>query len=278
MPTARDVRFALNHMVAPQLGLADFFALAAALGLHEVEIRNDIAGKPILDSTRPEAVKAAAGAADVTIVTINALQRFNDWTNARESEAIALADYAQASGTRALVLVPVNDGTGRADGERQRNARTALAALKPILADRGIGGLVEPLGFEICSLRSKREAAEAIDAVNGHETFKLVHDTFHHFLAGEEAIVPNITGLVHISGVADMAVARADVRDPHRVLVGPGDRLGNIAQIKALLAGGYYGPFSFEPFAEELRTLRDPARAIGDSMNFIRAQLAAKAA
>jgi 2-keto-myo-inositol isomerase len=63
------------------------------------------------------------------------------------------------------------------------------------------------------------------------------------------------------------------MRDSHRVLVGPKDRLGNIAQLKALRAGGYDGPISFEPFAAELRSLTDPARAIADSMQFIRAWL-----
>jgi hypothetical protein len=46
-----SIRFALNHMVATQLSVADFFGLTR-LGLTEVEIRNDIAGKAILDGTK----------------------------------------------------------------------------------------------------------------------------------------------------------------------------------------------------------------------------------
>ena len=276
MAAAPDPRFALNHMVAPQLGLADFFALARTLDLAEVEIRNDIAGKPILDETTPVIVKAAAAKAGVSILTINALQRFNDWNPTREREAIALADYARDCGARAIILVPVNDGSGRADGERQRNVHTALRGLKPILSDRGVTGLVEPLGFVVCSLRRKSEAAAAINAVGGD--FSLVHDTFHHHLAGEDAIYPAITGLVHISGVDDPAIAVADMRDRHRVLVGAGDRVGNVDQIRALRAGGYGGPFSFEPFADELRALRDPAQSIRDSMDFIGTRLVSLAA
>jgi 2-keto-myo-inositol isomerase len=263
-------------MAAPQLGLAEFFALASRLGIEQVEIRNDIAGKPILDGAAPATVKSAAENAGVAIITINALQRFNDWNATREREAIALADYARACSAKAIILVPVNDGSGRADGERQRNLRTALAALKLILADRGIVGLVEPLGFEVCSLRRKSEAVEAIDAVGG--AFKIVHDTFHHHLAGETAIFPARTGLVHISGVDNAAIAIADMRDADRVLVGPSDRVGNVGQLKALVGAGYAGPVSFEPFAEELRTLRDPAAAIRDSMNFIGARLVTRAA
>ena len=270
--TTAGVRFALNHMTAPQLGLAEFFALASKLGINQVEIRNDIGGKPILDGTSPAVVKSIAADAGVSIITINALQRFNEWNATREAEAIALADYARACGAEAIILVPVNDGSGRADGERQRNLRIALAGLKPILADRGIAGLVEPLGFEICSLRRKSEAAEAIDAVGG--SFSIVHDTFHHYLAGEAAIFPERTGLVHVSGVDRAGVAVADMRDGDRVLVGPGDRIGNVAQLRTLLDAGYSGSFSFEPFAEELRALRDPAVALRDSIDFLTTRLA----
>jgi 2-keto-myo-inositol isomerase len=269
-------RFALNHMAAPRLAPADFFALATSLGLDEVEIRNDLAGNAILDGTPAQAIAELARHAGVTILSINALQRFNEWTPARESEAVALADYARACGARALVLVPVNDGSGRANGERQGNLRVALKALKPILADHGLTGLVEPLGFDICSLRSKTEAAEAIAAIGG--SFKLVHDTFHHHLAGEAAFFPAQTGLVHISGVSDPNVSVSEMRDPHRVLVGGQDRLGNLAQIRALLAGGYDGPFSFEPFSPAVQALADPAAGIGGSIAFIRAGLLREAA
>lgn len=267
-------RFALNHMTAPRLQIGDFFELARSLGLSEVEIRNDLAGNAMLDGTAPASVRALAGQAGLTIVSINALQRFNEWTPAREREAIEFADYAKACGASALVLVPVNDGSGRANGERQGNLRVALKALKPILTSRGIAGLVEPLGFEICSLRSKQEAADAIRALDAGDTFNLVHDTFHHHLAGQPAVFPEITGLVHISGVTDAAVSVSDMRDPHRVLVDRDDRLGNVAQISALLAGGYAGPFSFEPFAPTVHALASPGEAVLQSMRFIIAELA----
>lgn len=275
MAAEQSLRFALNHMAAPQLKLADFFALTRSLGLDGVEIRNDLADQPLPD---PAEVRRLAQAAGVKILTINALQKFNHWSEARAAEAKALADYCKACGAEALVLVAANDGTGRGDNERVRNATESLRGLKPILKAAGITGLVECLGFEACSLRKKSEAVAAIDAADGRDTFKLTHDTFHHHLAGESAMFADRTGLVHISGVEDPAVSVSDMRDSHRVLVGPKDRLGNIVQIRALRAAGYTGPLSFEPFAAELRTLKDPARAIGTSMEFIRAELAAKAA
>jgi 2-keto-myo-inositol isomerase len=258
-------------MVAPELGLSDFFALTRRLGLSDVEIRNDLSDHPLPD---PAVVKALAVQHGISILSINALQKFNHWSADRAREAQALADYCRECGAEALVLVAANDGTGRGDNERVRNATEALRGLKPILSGAGIIGLVECLGFEACSLRRKSEAVAAIDAAGGADVFRLTHDTFHHHLAGEAALFPARTGLIHISGVEDPAVSVADMRDSHRVLVGPKDRLGNIEQIKALRAAGYAGPLSFEPFAAERRT----ADAIRGSMEFIRAEVAAKAA
>lgn len=178
--------FALNHMAAPALPVDAFFSLAKSLGISMVEIRNDLAGNAIADGTPPEEVKALAEKHGLTIVSINALQRFNEWNEQRADEARELISYARDCGAKALVLVPVNDGSGKEDGVRQSNLRQALGALKPMLDAAGITGLVEPLGFEACSLRSKAEAAEAIRAVSGERSFRLVHDTFHHHLAGED--------------------------------------------------------------------------------------------
>jgi 2-keto-myo-inositol isomerase len=271
-------RFALNHMAAPRLQIGAFFDLARRLGLAEVEIRNDLDGAAILDGTPPADVARLAASRGLSILSINALQRFNEWTEAREREATALADYAQACGAQALVLVPVNDGSGRANGERQGHLRVALKALKAILSARGLQGLVEPLGFEICSLRSKKEAADAIRAIDGTGVFRLVHDTFHHHLAGEAALFPEITGLVHISGVTDRGASVSDLRDVHRGLVDRDDLIGNVDQIRALLAAGYTGPFSFEPFAPEVHELASPEDAIAASMKFIDVELGRKSA
>ncbi|MEX6507541.1 TIM barrel protein [Jiella sp. M17.18] len=275
---ADAIAFGLNHMAAPKLSPAGFFGLARSLGIEAVEIRNDLAGNAILDGTAPEAIRDLAAERGVRIVSINALQRFNAWTEERAAEAIALADYAAACGAEALVLVPKNDGTGTGAEERLPNLMAALRALKPILAERGLTGLVEPLGFAVSSLRLKSEAVEAIASLDAGEVFELVHDTFHHHLAGEAAIFPEMTGLVHISGVSDPTVAVSRLRDDHRILVGADDRLGNLQQIDRLLAGGYRGVFSFEPFAAEVHALADPAAALSRSMAFIAAGLREEAA
>jgi 2-keto-myo-inositol isomerase len=270
-------RFALNHMCAPSLPLAAFFALAKRLGVSQVEIRNDLAGNAILDGTSPADVKAAAVSSGLDIATINALQKFNHWDEKRAIEAEALASYAAACGAKALVLVPNNDGSGRANGERQANLRIALKALTPILDRHNLIGLVEPLGFESCSLRLKSEAVDAITSLKLEGRFRLVHDTFHHHVAGEEVLFPEHTGLVHISGVTDPRVSIADMRDSHRVLVTAADRIDNIGQIKALAAKQPDLLLSFEPFSDAVHGSKTIEADLKDSMNFITGAVGAAA-
>ncbi len=265
-----SIQFALNHMSAPKLSIPDFFALAKSLGCEAVEIRNDLAGNAIIDGTPPETIKAEAARHGLRIISINALQRFNEWNDARAEEARQLIDYAKRSGAEALVLVPTNDGTGLDRQERAQNLRRSLSALRPMLEEAGVIGLVEPLGFESCALRSKTEAVEAIKDLSAERSFKLVHDTFHHHLAGEEKLYPDMTGLVHISGVEDPAIGVPDMRDSHRVLVGAADRIANVEQIRALRDLGFKGRCSFEPFAAEVHDATNPAKTIGDSIAFIR--------
>lgn len=261
------MRFAINHISAPKLPLADFFAMARRLGASEVEIRNDL--PDVVGTLDPAAVKAEAGRQGVTILSINALYPFNVWSGDLPERARRLADYAQAAGAKALVMCPLNDGTAVSFAALV----TALKAAKPILEERGLTGLVEPLGFPISSLRRKSVAIEAIRAAGGEGVYKLMHDTFHHHLAGETEFFPEWTGLVHISGVTDPAVTVDAMLDAHRVLVDGEDRLENVAQIKALLAAGYDGPFSFEPFAEEVHALADPEAALRESIGFIEANV-----
>ena len=263
------MRFALNHIIAPHLSLDAFFAMARDLGCAEVEIRNDLPGAPIQDGTPATEVRAAAEKAGVRVLTINALYPFNLWSPELAAKAEAMADHAAACGARALVMCPLNENR-----PVPRDALvSALGRIAPILAARGLTGLVEPLGFPRSSMRTKAEAISAILEAGGEGTYRLVHDTFHHHLASEAEVFPEWTGLVHISGVTDPALTPATMEDADRVLVDAEDRLGNVDQIRALIAGGYDGPFSFEPFSPVVQALRDPGAALAESMAFLRARL-----
>jgi len=269
--------FALNHMTVARLSFRDLVALAARLGCVGIEARNDLP-QPLFDGMDP--IEAGAHIRDngLRLLAVAEVKRFNDWSSDKEAEALALMKIARAAGAEAVSLIPRNDNQGMGNGERQANLRVALKALKPMLEDHNLIGMVEPLGFEICALRYKSEAVEGIEAVGGKGRFKLVHDTFHHTLAHGGPMFPDHTGIVHISGVVDQEVGINDMRDPHRVLVTLQDRLGNIDQIAALQAAGWDGPVSFEAFSPQVHAFADPAAELEKSFDVIRRGLAARAA
>ncbi|OLF54669.1 TIM barrel protein [Pseudomonas chlororaphis] len=271
----QPLRFALNRMVAPRLTLPEFIELAVALKADAIEIRNDLEGVEIEDGTPPQEVRRLCAARGIQVLSINALYPFDLWNDERRAQALRLAAYARDCGARGLVLCPLNQlDDPRSVAERNAGLRTALTELATILREHGLLGFIEPLGFEECSLRRKRKAVEAVRAIGGLDVFRLVHDTFHHHLAGEQEFFPELTGLVHISGVEDRAVPLASIRDGHRVLVGKGDILGNRAQIETLLERGYSGYLSFEPFAESVHALADIRQALGASIDHLRHALA----
>ncbi len=266
--------YAINHIVAPRKTFAELVELATALGLDQVEIRNDLPGVAISDGTPPARIREQGEAGGVRIISMNALQRFNDWNEERAREAARLAGYVRDCGAPALVLCPVNDVAYRlSDKERLNGLRHALRALAPILAEAEIVGLVEPLGFATSSLRFKADAIEAIEKTGLGERFRIVHDTFHHYLSGEPRLFPEWTGLVHISGVDDPDLPLDQMRDEHRVLVDANDRCGALLQILALMEG-CDGPYSFEPFAASVHGLKDIAGALEASMHWIDREIA----
>jgi 2-keto-myo-inositol isomerase len=269
--------FALNHMTVARASYAQLLDIAAGLGCIGVEVRNDLP-QPLFDGMPPAEAGAMARDRDLRILAVAEVKRFNDWSDDKAQEALALMGIAREAGAEAVSLIPRNDNLGMGNGERQANLRIALRELKPMLEDHGLIGLVEPLGFEICALRYKSEAVDAITALDAAGTFRLVHDTFHHHLAHGGPIYPAHTGIIHISGVTDPDLGVAEMGDEHRVLVDERDRLGNLEQIAALVAAGYAGPVSFEAFAPSVHASADPAGDLKASMEFIRSRLAARAA
>ncbi len=265
--------FALNHMTAPNLGWRAFADLAKGLGCVGVEFRNDLKG-PLFGGDDPAEVKAALKAAGLRFLALAEVKMFNDWSAAKAAEAEALMKIAVAAGAEAISLIPRNDGVATDRVRSREVSEHALREILPMLKSYGLKAMVEPLGFAVCALRYKDILADCIRAVGGQGTFFMVHDTFHHALAGFGPIYPDLTGIVHVSGVTD-AIYLDDMRDGHRVLVGADDVLGTVAQIRALRAAGYDGPISYEPFAASVHALADAGPALAASIQFIRAGVAA---
>ena len=270
------MQLALNQIAAPNLPWRAFLGLAAGVGAVGVELRGDL-GRPLFDGDDPAEVGRAARQAGLRLLTVAELRDFNRFTDATRRAAEALIAAARACGAEAVTLIPRNDGGGRGNGERIANLRVALRELAPMLAEAGLTGLIEPLGFETSSLRDQAEAVDAIEGLGVGGTFALIHDTFHHRLAAGSGLHPAHTGLVHVSAVVDPAPAIGQMEDAHRVLPRPGDRLESGAQVAALAARGWDGPVSLEPFAPEVHALADPRPAIVESFEHVRQALAAPA-
>ena len=203
--------FALNHMTAPGLTWEAFADLARDLGCVGVEYRNDLSG-PLFQGAAPAAVGAALRARGLRFLALAEVKMFNDWSDAKAAEAEALMQIAVAAGAEAISLIPRNDGVATDRADSRRVTETALREILPMLRAHGLKAMVEPLGFEVCSLRYKDILADVIDAVGGQGTYFMVHDTFHHHLAGGGPIFPALTGIVHVSGVVDPAVAQLSLQ------------------------------------------------------------------
>jgi 2-keto-myo-inositol isomerase len=271
-------KISLNRILLPGVSLAEFFKLSSDIGLHKVELRNDLAGIGIIAPFSPEQVKRLSEKFNIEILTINALQKFNLGAALPEklAELKELIRLCVAIDCKAIVLVPTNDiNDKRSSKAIMQETLAALKAFGPLFEDNGIWGYVEPLGFEECSLRSKVIALQAIQE-SGCRNYKIVHDTFHHHLGPDTdaGLTENYdiayTGLVHVSGV-ESHLAANQYRDEHRILITDEDRLRNREQLELLTQLGYKGDISFEPFAKAVQEMEIEAlkAAINESIDFI---------
>jgi len=261
--------FALNHILAPNLNIQDFFKLSKNLNIQNIEIRNDLP-KILFYNINANEIKKLVNDYKVNILSINALQKFNIWNKEREEELLFLCQFAKKCDCKGIVLVPLNTGEFVNKFERIELLNNSLKKINPILNDYELLGYIEPLGFEISSLRFKSEVVEAIDQISTKTNLKILHDTFHHYLANEEVIFPNLTGLVHISGISDTKIKNKEMEDDHRELINNDDVLQNVEQIINLKESGYNGVFSFEPFSKKIQNLDNPSHKVLKSINYLK--------
>nr|WP_154324393.1 TIM barrel protein [Pantoea sp. 201603H] len=250
--TIELTRFCINRKIAPALSIEAFFKLVHRAGLNKVELRNDMHGGKVTDNLSYAGVRRLAERYHLEIVSINALYPFNQLNDTLLQRTAALLEEAKAVGSNALVLCPLNDGSTIAT----EDMLLALKTLAPLFQESGIQGLVEPLGFSTSSLRSMASAQALIRAAQ--LPFRLVLDTFHHYLyeAAEDEFddldIHNI-GLVHISGVIDPRPTGM-LADEQRLMLSKNDRLDSIGQVQRLEMLGYRGIYAFEPFSSTLET------------------------
>lgn len=243
------LKFAMNRTCAPQLHLPDFIKLAVAAGVTAIEIRNDIPGREFMDGTNPSTIRDQLQAANLQVASVNALQRFNEWTDEREAEAKALMAYAAELGAPGVVLCPVhNPDHGWSPAEAERNLRSGLKQLRPILLDLGVKGYVEPLGMAGSTMKKQGMAVAAIADIDGWDAYELCYDTFQFFRCGDTILFPERIGLAHMSGITRSDLPPDELTEPDRVLIEDADRVENIKQLRTLRDAGYAGFVSMEPF------------------------------
>ncbi|WP_417280306.1 TIM barrel protein [Celeribacter sp.] len=230
---------ALNQKTCRDLPFEAFLDLAEEVGCVGVELRNDL-GRPFFDWIAANEAAKMARSRGLTLLGLSEVYGFNVWDDERAAQIQTLIDAAHASGAQTISLIPT------VDDRKTMPLRDVMREILPMLEGTNVLPLIEPIGFESSSLRTKAPLVEAIEAVGGTSRFKLVHDTFQHVIAGETEIFPEHTAMVHISGISDPKVALDAEQDAHRTLVDGDDRCGNVAQIAAFLEGGYDGAFSFE--------------------------------
>ena len=260
---------------------------AVRCGCVGVEVRNDLANQDLanqdladqlFDGISPAQAGQMATDAGLRILAVAEVKAFNRFSDDVMQQVQSLAATATACGAEGISFIPANDGADSGAGTATVELTRALKEILPVLAENNLIGFIEPLGFRTASLRNKADAVEAIEAADGAGRFKTIHDTFHHHLAANDesnlcgdkaAFYPEHTGVVHISGVTDQQLQLHELADEHRIHVDADDRLGNVQQLIALIAGGYKGPISVEAFAPSVHNAPDPVALLTQSFNYL---------
>ena len=256
-------KLALNHVTAPNLGWRELLDLAKRIGCSGVELRNDL-DRPLFDGDDPEVVGKAADDLGLSIFAVAEVYGFNDADDAVIDKVEALGKAAKAVRADAIVLIPRRGGPAMSLDDLCE----ALGRIGDRLADLGMRGLVEPLGFEDSSLRHVDLAREAIADTHGSERFGIVHDPFHHHLASGGACSADMIDVVHVSGVSSTAPG-IEPTDADRGLVDAADVMNTIGQLQSLAATGFAGPVSMEAFSPNVQALNGPEIELRRSFEFI---------
>ena len=272
----KNAPLGLNRIAKPQLPLPEFLQLARDLGMKYAEVRNDFAEKGIFDGLSDAELKKALLDTSVEILTINALYPFEHGKHlqANLEKLKGLIADAKRVNCKYIVMCPFNElGDTRSPSDRARDLVQALDAYAPLFQEAKMLGLVEPLGFERSSLRTKRLAVDGIKKCASPRTYALVHDTFHHYLSGETEFFPAETGLIHVSGVARGKAKSAIQDDDDRILVDERDAMDNRGQVETLLSRGCKAVVSFEPFGPSVRAMPVPElqKALAASIAYLMA-------
>ena len=194
------LNFGLNQVTMSAAPLGEFLRAAARLGCVGVELRNDL-DRPLFDGMSPIEAGAMVRDNGLRLLGLSQIYPFNVWSDDSKEALQRLLEVAVAAGAETISLIPNNEPGLNGQAASADRLDIVLQKCLPLLKDAEIVGLVEPLGFGTASLRHKSELVAVIEALGARQHIKLVHDTFHHTLAGGGQFFAPATGMVHISGV-----------------------------------------------------------------------------
>lgn len=261
-------RFGLNRKAIPGRSLDEFFSFVQSLGIHDIELRNDMTdsnnASTIIDNGNVEDFKKLHDKYQMNILTFNAISLFNKPEKLQDNLKL-LEEMCQLSnqiGNDAIIFCPDVDGNDkRTVTEKLDDAVHNLREYGKVLNKYHLNGLIEPLGFKDSTLRYPWEALRIID-YSGLTNFKIVVDTFHFYLAHITAeefknkVDIDKVGLVHLSGIDPIHEIR-EVQDQDRLFVSNEDILQNVEQVQLFEKLGYQGKYSFEAFSDSLINYSD---------------------
>lgn len=256
----------INRKSAPGLSLADFLKLTHDLGIHHVELRNDLGkevdNKNILDGMSYAEVNELLTKYDIEVEDINSLGNTDD-PSLREKNLGSLDEMisiAKHIGAKKILFCPVMDKyDSRSDIEKFDDGVETIKDYSKTLKENGMSGLFETLGFPESSIRTPFRALNIIESANVNN-FKVVADLFHWFMGGvtkedlDNELDINKVGLIHISTV-EIEKPKSELTDQNRVLLADPshDVVNAYEMIKWFDAHNFKGLYSFEAFSDELR-------------------------
>lgn len=261
-------RICINRKSCPGLGLADFIRLCGELGVHHVELRNDLyavdGNNGILDGEKPEVVNKFLKKYDVQVEDINSVGNTDDPSQLDANLKLLdrMIGIAKSVGAKKILFCPVMDkNDSRSDEEKFNDGVKTVKAFSERLAKEGMSGLFETLGFPESSIRTPFRAMEIIKAA-GADNFKVVADLFHWFMGGvtfedmNNKLDVNDVGLIHISSVTS-ELPKAELNDQMRFLLASpdDDRVDALEKVDWFKQHGYAGLYSFEGFSDKLRDM-----------------------
>lgn len=128
-------RFALNHMAVARMSFVQLLDRAPDLGCYGIEVRKDLP-QPLFDGQSAKAAGAAICAKGLWLMAVAKVKRFNDWSETKAQEAVALMEIARpaAFSSKLVIIDEPTAALGVQETEQVENIiRTPKVAGEPLI-------------------------------------------------------------------------------------------------------------------------------------------------